>query len=219
MRNKLIVAAAAALFGLSLSAGNAFAGTDVFNLTVTASDFQVIASGTEGSDLIYSSVSAPLNGVAPIVISQGDNVTVNVKLDQLYTIPASSDETLLVLDLTGSDASDKEVGDFTFYNGSNLVGTYDFSDGSGGALGSLAVLPSTAAISFDSFTDNFDVTELNASASFTSGYFQYIVIDKVSAAPEPSTWLLMIAGVGCGGLLLRRAKIARSFWFRDAFGA
>jgi len=28
----------------------------------------------------------------------------------------------------------------------------------------------------------------------------------ISAAPEPSTWLLMMAGIGAAGLWLRRAK-------------
>ncbi len=41
----------------------------------------------------------------------------------------------------------------------------------------------------------------------------------VSAAPEPSTWLLMFAGIGGIGLMLRRAKKTMDFRFRDAFSA
>ncbi len=41
----------------------------------------------------------------------------------------------------------------------------------------------------------------------------------VSAAPEPSTWLLMIAGIGGIGLMLRRAKQISGFKFKDAFAA
>ena len=41
----------------------------------------------------------------------------------------------------------------------------------------------------------------------------------VSAAPEPSTWLLMSAGIGGIGLMLRRAKKTMGFRFKDAFSA
>ena len=42
---------------------------------------------------------------------------------------------------------------------------------------------------------------------------------SVSAAPEPSTWLLMFAGVGGIGLLLRWAKTTTSYRSKDAFSA
>ena len=42
---------------------------------------------------------------------------------------------------------------------------------------------------------------------------------SVSAAPEPSTWLLMIAGIGGIGLMLRRAKKTMGFRLQDAFDA
>jgi hypothetical protein len=32
------------------------------------------------------------------------------------------------------------------------------------------------------------------------------IVSAVSAAPEPSTWLLMIAGVGLAGCVLRRRE-------------
>jgi hypothetical protein len=42
---------------------------------------------------------------------------------------------------------------------------------------------------------------------------------SVSAAPEPSTWALMFAGLGGIGLILRRAKNTMTFRFKDAFAA
>ncbi len=39
---------------------------------------------------------------------------------------------------------------------------------------------------------------------------------SVSAAPEPSTWLLMFAGIGGIGLMLRQAKKTMGFRFKDA---
>jgi len=46
--------------------------------------------------------------------------------------------------------------------------------------------------------------------TITGAAFEYQLINAVSAALEPSTWLLMIAGVGGIGLMLRRAKTALS---------
>ena len=43
--------------------------------------------------------------------------------------------------------------------------------------------------------------------------------DGVSAAPEPSTWLLMFAGIGGIGMMLRRAKRTTGVRFKDAFTA
>ena len=41
----------------------------------------------------------------------------------------------------------------------------------------------------------------------------------ISAAPEPSIWLLIFAGVGGIGVMLRRAKRTMGFRFKDAFSA
>ena len=46
-----------------------------------------------------------------------------------------------------------------------------------------------------------------------------IIGGPVSAAPEPSTWLLMIAGIGGIGLMLLRAKRTMGFRFKNAFCA
>ena len=52
---------------------------------------------------------------------------------------------------------------------------------------------------------------VTTAASFT--------VPDVSAAPEPSTWLLMFAGIGCMGLMLRWAKKTMGFRFKDALSA
>ncbi len=46
-----------------------------------------------------------------------------------------------------------------------------------------------------------------------------VTASSVSAAPEPSTWLLMFAGLGGIGLMLRRAKKTMGFRFKDALSA
>lgn len=44
-------------------------------------------------------------------------------------------------------------------------------------------------------------------------------VQPVAACPEPSTWLLMLAGVGGIGLAFRQAKRKHGFRFKDAFAA
>ena len=44
-------------------------------------------------------------------------------------------------------------------------------------------------------------------------------VSSVSAAPEPSTWLLLFAGIGGIGLMMRKAKRKMGFRFKDAFAA
>jgi hypothetical protein len=46
-----------------------------------------------------------------------------------------------------------------------------------------------------------------------------VSLSAISAVPEPSTWLLMIAGIGGIGLMLRRAKKSVGFGFRDVSAA
>ena len=46
-----------------------------------------------------------------------------------------------------------------------------------------------------------------------------VVGTAVSAAPEASTWLLLFAGIGGIGLMLRQAKRKMGFRFKDAFAA
>ncbi len=44
-------------------------------------------------------------------------------------------------------------------------------------------------------------------------------VAAISAAPEPSTWLLMFAGIGGISLMLRRAKKMTAFRPKDAISA
>jgi len=57
---------------------------------------------------------------------------------------------------------------------------------------------------FDSFIDNSSGGEYSDAAGEL--YPTQITISEVSAAPEPSSWLLMIAGIGGVGLILRRTR-------------
>ena len=63
------------------------------------------------------------------------------------------------------------------------------------------------------------ITTNKSSYKPLSETLSFNVLPAVSAAPEPSTWLLMFAGIGGIGLMLRRAKKTMSFRFKDAFAA
>jgi hypothetical protein len=51
------------------------------------------------------------------------------------------------------------------------------------------------------------------------GDFQITPAVATGAVPEPSTWLLMIAGIGGVGLVLRRARKSMGLRFKDALTA
>ena len=71
--------------------------------------------------------------------------------------------------------------------------------------------------SFDSYTDGtWSVSNPVPADVGTNGTWN---ASAVSAAPEPSTWLLMFAGLGGIGLMLRRAKKTMGFRVKDAFAA
>ena len=68
-------------------------------------------------------------------------------------------------------------------------------------------------------TQLLDVAGSFAGAKGTTGSYDGTVAFTVSAAPEPSTWLLMFAGIGGIGLMMRRAKTTMGFRFKDASAA
>jgi hypothetical protein len=210
--------ALASVGALSLG-GHAFAATDVFNLTGNVANFQ--SPTYSGTTSQFNDNYLQLDGVSQTTVSDGDSVTVNVGFGQSYTIPASQSSTYILLYLQGNGFDGTSVvtsGAFTFYNQGQAVGMYDSSAGTSGQIASFAVLspPNNQALTFDSLSDNFTVTALDQPASITGAAFDYQLVSPVSAAPEPSAWLLMFVGVGAVGLMLRRAKTAAGP-ARDAF--
>jgi hypothetical protein len=117
---------------------------------------------------------------------------------------------------------------FSFYyaDQQGFTGSVDvFSglDGSGSELASLS-LSSTP----NPYTDFIPVGVAflgTAESVVFSGSADFIAFDNItlgatspmSAVPEPSTWLLMIAGIGGIGLMLRRSKQSMGFRSKDAF--
>jgi hypothetical protein len=213
--------ALAGVGALSIGAGPVFAASDVFNLTGAVSDFQS-QSYPGGNGQQYDDDYLQLSGVNPTIVTENDTVTVNVSLDQVYTIPASQTYTNILLYLQGSGFDGTPVGNagtFTFYDGGQVVGTYDSSAGTSGQIASYAVLPANQPLTFDSLSDNLVVTALDQPVTITGAAFDYQLVSPVSATPEPSAWLLMFVGVGAVGLALRRTKRAVKGRSRDVVTA
>jgi hypothetical protein len=117
---------------------------------------------------------------------------------------------------------------FSFYYADQLgftgsVDVFSGLDGSGSELASLS-LSSTP----NPYTDFIPVGVAflgTAESVVFSGSADFIAFDNItlgatspmSAVPEPSTWLLMIAGIGGIGLMLRRSKQSMGFRSKDAF--
>jgi hypothetical protein len=69
-------------------------------------------------------------------------------------------------------------------------------------------------------SDTFELSGYSNSASNDVDDISFTAsAGAVSAVPEPSTWLLMIAGIGGIGLMLRRAKKSVGSGFRDVSAA
>ena len=72
---------------------------------------------------------------------------------------------------------------------------------------------------FGASTEVGDFAYQSGVGSSSGSHIEDFTFNIASAAPEPSTWLLMIAGIGGIGLMLRRAKQTMSFKFKDALTA
>ena len=88
-----------------------------------------------------------------------------------------------------------------FLNNNTLVAAFSGSDLVANANGDQTSGGMNRLFDFD-----FRGQQVNEIAFGSKGYSSEFDNIAVSAAPEPSTWLLFIAGIGGVGLMLRRAK-------------
>jgi hypothetical protein len=134
---------------------------------------------------------------------------------------------LMLEDYTPGTALDpSEFVSFT-YGGSNLLSSYTLTNAFE-LEGALGVAPGYYNVSIFGYGDQgyFDFTS-TTTGSWSTGPLDVADMGgqgtwnngstPISAAPEPSTWLLMFAGVTGIGLMLRSAKRNHGFRFKDAF--
>lgn len=140
--------------------------------------------------------------------------------------------------LAVSTAGGGEVSSFGGFLGIPVIPSTDFTNRGSVSYGPgpYAAFPTTTEVPYSNGANFLGLEAISGSKTFygfayTSdatlvGYgFEstpgtaITAITSVSAAPEPSTWLLMFAGIGGIGLMLRRAKQTMGFRLKDAFAA
>ena len=207
---KMILAAAAAAATTALLGGTASAKS-VPNGKVSVADLYVPTVTFAGGTGTYS--TGPSGLTFEVEGTQGlSSVTgLNGKMDGSLTFSTTVGVT-----------TDEAVSDFFTFNDGH-GGNYDFSvasvqdktislssDGSSNS-GSLFLLgmttDSTLGLSATptSLTLSFNSTDSSPYSSSAT-----LSIPPVGSAPEPSAWILMIAGVGLAGAAFRRSRLVRA---------
>ena len=123
--------------------------------------------------------------------------------------PAQGSDYQPILDISG-EANGSPITGLSDYAGANNF-IYDsglFVDQGGISIGTAAGIDYNLFSYDGSYYVLSSTTTPYALQSNSSPLICLTFTPEVSAAPEPSTWLLLIVGVGVGGLILRRAKRA-----------
>ncbi len=152
-----------------------------------------------------------LNSTNAITVAQGDTINSNVDFSNTYTIPASQSRTDLLQYLNGSSFPSENTqvsGTFNYYENGALQGSYGYTSSTSGSLASFAALfpPNNSAISFNSYTNDFTISDLATPATLDSSAFAYDLVSPGGGGPEPSSWALMMVGVFGAGIALRRQR-------------
>jgi hypothetical protein len=200
--------ALAIIGSFALIAGSAEASTDTFNLTGNVSNFVYSPPVPDGPGETIDDHYLQLSGVNPTTVSPGDAVDITTTLDQVYTIAPSQIYTILSIALTGTGFGNSGAvsnGYLTFYYGGIPVALYSINTATFGEIDTVQFGLPDAPLTFDSFTDDFTVSGIEAPVSINAAYFDYGLVDfSSSGVPEPNSWLLMLMGVGVIGFAVRR---------------
>jgi hypothetical protein len=197
------------LAAAAMIAGHAQAANYDLTLTGDISDFSNYQIPFNG--LVFNEYSIPLSGLDStdaITVSQGDTIDASVSLNTAYTIPASQVYTFFELDLGSASFPAENTGvngTLSFYDAGNLVATFNSSSTTSNQLSFVAAAnpPYNVPITFDSFNTTFTINSLATPATLESASATY---GLVSAAPEPTTWTLMLLGLGGVGTALRTQR-------------
>ncbi len=200
----------AAVSVVAITLGSAHASVYTVDLTGMISDFSETTFNSGGShyDRFILTPLSGLDSSNAITVSQGDTINSTVTLDNPYFIPTSPSYTNILQFFTGSSfpSENTEVqGTFDFYDGGSLVGSFTYLSTTSNSLASYAANfpPNNAGFTFDSFTNDFQITTLGIPATLDGSYFFYDLVQ----VPEPSALALFGAGlVGFAGFAAYRRR-------------
>ena len=206
-----IAKASAWLSATATFAGLAIGGqaqATVFDLNLTGTVANATTSSFDIGATHYDRWILSLDGLTPFTLAQGDEIKVNVQLDQSVTIPGAT--TLMVTTLALESILNEPVatdGTVQFFNGGAAGSSWTGS--SLGALVGSYVGAGATPVTFDQLFADFTVTQLSdPSADVTGSLLYYTLFSPAPGAPEPATWAMMLAGFGLAGSLLRRRSVA-----------
>ncbi len=198
-----------------------FAALITFCLPAHATVFDLALSGTvsnagSGSGPGYVYRYLWLSGLDsnPITVQLGDTINATVTLDAPYTIPASGTSTSFAFYLQGSSFPTENTGvhgTISLFSGgtsgTNLlsIGPEDCTTSSQLALS--FAFPTTASITFDSFTADLIVTTLGQPATLDGAQFTYFLFSPSTPVPVPGALLLF--GPGLVGLAAIRRRFKK----------
>ncbi len=220
MNLKAKLAACALVAGIAASSGaQADSITGLYNTGLDANgnvittngvaDAHYLLNGTDSPVVYNNSAYAPTSDSSFIAVQADGGHTINPNTYSLFFNLGDLSPTTAML--SGEFAADNSA--VALLNG-NIIGTTD----------TFASLTSFTATSSDFVAGqnvlSFVVTDgLPPSALGVSDLSGTAFVAPISAAPEPSTWLLMFVGIGGIGLMLRRAKKITGLRLKDAFSA
>jgi hypothetical protein len=213
MNPKLLAAAAAAVLGGAIASA-AQATTFTLNLTGDPSTFS--ESHFNFNHLNYDEFYMNLSGLDSsnaITVAQGDTINSTVTMTAPVTIGTDTGHTDILQFLSGSPFPSVNTGvngTFTFYNGSNVVGSFGYGSTTSGELAAYAAVfpPNNGSFTFTSFTDNFTINTLSSPGTLSASSFEYALANTV---PEPASWAIMLIGFGGLGLAMRSRRRAAAF--------
>lgn len=190
------------------------ANATTYTLDLTGNVGNATNSTFTFSGLNFNAYYLNLDGFgSPITVQQGDIIDSTVNLSQTVTIPGTQVRTDLLQYLTGPSFPSENTGvtgTFSFYNAGNLVASFNYTSTSADQLSAFAAVfpPSNTALTFSSFTNDLTIQTLATPATLTGSSVQVDLVS--SAAPEPSSWMLMIAGFAItGGVMRRRGQTTK----------
>ena len=183
----------------------------VFDLALSG----IVADAGSGSGPGYVNGYLSLSSVSlPITVSQGDIIDATVTLDTPYTIPASGTSTSFVFYLEGSSFPTENTGahgTISFFSGgtsgTNLLNSGPLDNTTSNQLALAFAFPTTASITFDSFTADLSVTTLGQTATLDSAQFTYFLFSP--SAPVPIPGALLLFGPGLAGLAVIRRRFKK----------